>query len=187
MEHSIKHTDKIGSILWLLIAAAVFVAAEDLPTGTGETGVGFYPQVIAVLIAVFAIGQLGRSIYENAVNEHTITGGQIKRVGTATALVMAYVFLLPWLGFVTATASFLVVSMIYSGARSPARITGVAIGLSILLYYVFAVFLRISLPQNPFVPVEGLLPGMVGRVLLDAAFVLSQEVVVIAPTYGVIL
>jgi putative tricarboxylic transport membrane protein len=160
MEISINHTDKIGSILWLLLAGGVFVAAEDLPTGTGETGAGFYPQVIAVLIAGFALIQLGRSVYDDAVHEHTIRSEQVKRVGIVVVLVTAYVFLLPWLGFVTATVVFLIAGMGYSGARSPLRIGAISFGLTLLLYYIFAVLLRIPLPESPFIPVEGMLPGL---------------------------
>lgn len=160
MELAVKHTDKVGSVLWLLLAAGIFVASGELPAGTGETGPEFYPRVIAVLIALFALLQLGRSLYEEGASAHTVTGQEVKTVGTVAVLVTLYVLSLPWLGFVTGTVVFLVVGMLYSGARSAPRIGGVAVLVSVVLYYMFAVFLRIPLPESPFVPVEGLLPGL---------------------------
>lgn len=156
-----KHTDKIGSILWLLLAVGVFIVSEDLPAGTGETGPAFYPRVVAVLIAVFALLQLARSVYESDVTVREIRGAQVKTVGIVALLVIIYVLSLPWLGFVTATTTFLIVGMVYSGARSVVRVGATAVGLSLLLYYLFGVFLRVPLPESPFVPVEALLPGLV--------------------------
>jgi putative tricarboxylic transport membrane protein len=161
MAIEVKHTDKIGSILWLLLAVGVFVVSEDLPAGTGETGPAFYPRVIAVLIAMFALLQFGRSTYEDGRNVRKIRGTQVKTVGIVALLVIAYVLSLPWLGFVTATITFLIVGMVYSGARSVVRVGATAVGLSLLLYYLFGVFLRVPLPESPFVPVEALLPGLV--------------------------
>lgn len=167
MKVEVSHTDKIGSILWLLLAVGVFIVSSDLPTGTGETGAAFYPRVLATLIAAFACLQLGKSVYDNEVKGHEITATQVKRVGVIAALVTGYVLLLPWLGFVTGTVSFLVIGMVYSGARSPIRIAGVAVGLSLVLYYVFAIFLRIPLPENLFIPVEGLLPSLMQGVFVN--------------------
>lgn len=165
MTVEVTHTDKIGSILWLLLAVGVFIASADLPTGTGETGAAFYPRVLATLIAAFACLQLVKSVYADEVNQHEITATQVKHVGVIAVLITGYVLSLPWLGFVTGTFSFLVIGMSYSGVRSAIRIAGVAIGISLVLYYVFAVLLRIPLPESPFIPIEGLLPGFISSVL----------------------
>lgn len=158
----LRRTDTIGAILWLALAAAVFVVSAGFPAGPDETTPAFYPRVIAGLIALFALAQLGRSLSADTTRSHEVTAGATKRVLGALVLVVAYVFLLPWLGFLVATAGFLVVGMRYSGARSPLRIGGVAVGLTLMLYYTFAVFLRIPLPENPFYSVAGLLPGLMG-------------------------
>lgn len=160
MAIELRHTDKIGSVLWLLLAAGIFVVSADFPTGDGETGAAFYPRVIAVLIVVFALMQLARSLYDAEVHSHEIRAGPTKQVAGAALLVVVYVFLLPWLGFITATVAFMGVTMVYSGARSPMPIIGISIGMAVLLYYVFAVFLLIPLPESPFVPIESLLPGV---------------------------
>ncbi|MEM4781048.1 MAG: tripartite tricarboxylate transporter TctB family protein [Halalkalicoccus sp.] len=156
----LNRTDEIGSILWLLLAAAVFIVSGRLPAGTGETGPAFYPRIIALLIAVFALLQLGRSVYDDTTKAHVVHADQAKTVGIVSVFVIIYVLSLPWAGFVTATTLFLIVGMAYSGARSAVRIGGVAIGMSLLLYYLFAVLLRVPLPESPFVPVESLLPGL---------------------------
>lgn len=161
MKVEIRHTDTVGSILWLALAVGVFLVSEDLPVGTGETGPAFYPRVIAVLIGTFALLQLGRSVYESDATAHTIRSDRVTTVGVVTVLVTGYVLSLPWLGFIIATTTFLLVCMVYSGARSLLRIGTSAIGVSLLLYYLFVVFLRVPLPDSPFVPVRTILPGLI--------------------------
>ncbi len=161
MNLSINHTDKIGSIAWILLAGAVFITSADLPTGSAETGAGFYPRVVAILIAFFAVLQLGRSIYEGDSKDHEISFDTTKTVVIITTLITVYVLSLPWLGFITGTIIFLSVSMIFSGARSITRVAIASVGLPLLLYYVFTVLLRIPLPESPYLPVEGILPGVI--------------------------
>lgn len=161
MKAEIRHTDTVGSILWLALAVGVFLVSEDLPVGRGETGPAFYPRVIAVLIGGFALLQLGRSIYESESTAHTIRSDRVTTVGAVAVLVAVYVLSLPWLGFVIATTAFLVVCMVFSGARSFLRISTSAIGVSLLLYYLFVVLLRVPLPESPFVPVRTILPGLI--------------------------
>lgn len=170
MAVTLPRTDTIGSIVWLLLAAGIFVVSADLPTGTGETGAAFYPRVIAVLIAGFASLQLVRSVYDEGFQTRTLSREQARRVLAVIALVTVYVLSLPWFGFVTGTILFLVAGMLYSGARSPIRIGVAAVGLALVLYYVFAVFLRIPLPESPFVPVEDALPGLIRLGLTAGVF-----------------
>lgn len=157
----IAHTDKIGSILLLALAAGIFVVTAEFPRGPAETGPAFYPRMIAVLIAFFALVQLARSFQSGDVRSHEIDRAVTIRVTIAALLVVAYVLLLPWLGFVTGTVAFLLVAMWYSGVRSYPRMVLVSVGLTVLLYYTFVVFLRVPLPVSPLYPVSEHLPGLV--------------------------
>lgn len=161
MRITLSHTDEIGSVLLLLLAAGVFVVTGDFPQGPGETGPAYYPRMIAVLIALFALLQLGRSLAKGRVRSHEISRAVAMRVTVPFVLVVAYVLLMPWLGFLASTTLFLVVAMRYSGVESLLRSGGVAIGFTLLLYYAFVVFLRIPLPESPLYPVARHLPGVV--------------------------
>lgn len=162
----VSHTDEIGSVLLLLLAAGIFVVTGDFPQGPGETGPDYYPRMIAVLIAFFALVQLGRSRYEDAARSHEIELPIAKRVIATLALIVVYVLLMPWLGFVTSTALFLVVAMRYSGVRSHLQMLAVAVGLTLILYYTFVVLLRIPLPESPLYPVSRYLPSLVAGVVV---------------------
>jgi hypothetical protein len=158
---NLSHTDKIGSILLLAVAVGIFVVTADFPTGPAETGPAFYPRMIAVLIAFFALVQLGRSLRGEGVRSYELDRDVAIRVAAAFLLVVAYVLLLPWLGFVTGTVVFLIAAMRYSGVTSYGRMVLVSVGLTLVLYYTFVVFLRVPLPVSPIYPVSEYLPGLV--------------------------
>lgn len=157
----LRHTDKIGAALLVALAVGIFAVTADFPTGPHETGPAYYPRVIAVLIAFFALVLLGRSVYRDGVRAHRIERDVTIRVVATLGLVVAYVLSLPWLGFVPGTIAFLVVAMRYSGVRSSVRIGLAAVGLTLLLYYTFVILLRIPLPRSYLFPVRELLPGAI--------------------------
>jgi len=161
MRIEISHADEIGSVLLLGLAVGIFLVTADFPRGPAETGPAYYPRMIAVLIAFFALVQLGRSVRRDGFRSHTIEREVTTRVIGATLLIVAYVLLLPWLGFVTGTVLFLLVAMRYSGVESYSRMLLVSTGLTLLLYYTFAVLLRIPLPVSPIYPISRHLPSLV--------------------------
>lgn len=165
------HTDKVGSVIWLLLAVCVYAVSADFPAGPGETGPAFYPRIVATLIAVFALVLLGRSVYREQPRAHEVTAASTKRVLGIVALIVGYVLALPWFGFLIATIAFLVAAMWYSGIDSYLRMGGVAIGLTLVLYYTFVVFLRVPLPESYFYPIAPLLPGLVTWPTTSAQFV----------------
>lgn len=165
MAITIKHTEKIGAGLLLLLSAGIFAVTADFPSGPGETGAAFFPRILAVLIGAFALLQLIRSGYRDKRREHDVSPDAVKRVSGAFLLVVGYALALPWVGFVTGTIAFLTVAMRYSGVESIPRMIGVSTGITLLLYYVFAVFLRVPLPESPLVPVARYLPSTTVGVL----------------------
>ncbi len=160
MGSTVSHTDKIASALLLALAVVVFVVSADFPEGPGQTSPAFFPRVIAALIALFALGQFGKSVAEDSVRSHEITWPVARRVLVVAALVVAYVATMPHLGFVLGTVVFLVVTMRYSGVRQYRRSVPLSIAVTLVLYYVFFEFLRVPLPRSRYLPVEELLPPL---------------------------
>lgn len=157
-----RHTDKISSVLLLMVAAGVFVVSSDFPRGPSITGPAFFPRIVAMLIATFALAQLGKTLYVSNVRSHEITREITFRVLAALGLVIVYVLALPWFGFVAGTIIFLVVAMWYSGVESLLQAAIVAVGITLALYYTFIVFLHIPLPEGVFLPIRSFLPGVLG-------------------------
>lgn len=160
MAFELRHTDEIATVLLLLLTAVVFYVTADFPAGPGETSPAFFPRVVVSLIAFFALVQLGRSLSRGTVRSHEIRWSQAKPALIITALIVAYVVTMPVLGFVLGTVLFLLVGMHYSGVERVRHSVPISITVSIVLYYLFWEFLRVPLPRNEYVEIEGWLPTL---------------------------
>lgn len=160
MAVTLKHSEKIGSILFLTLSAVVYYFSGTFPNAPTETGPGSYPRVIAILIAAFALIQFGRSVYVGETTVHRIRAPVVKRVGLITTLILAYVLLMPYLGFLLGTAIFLAIAIRYSGGENILQLTAISITVPIVLHYAFGVFLRVRLPENVLIPISRLLPPL---------------------------
>ncbi len=158
MSFEIRHTNKIASGLLLLLTAVVFYLSADFPTGVGETSPAFFPRVIVALITVFAIAQVIKSIRLDNEQTYEITRNHVVTVGIAAGLVVVYVIVMPYLGFLVGTILFLIVSMHFSGVERIRESVPIAFGLALALQYIFVGFLRVPLPDNAIVPIGRMLP-----------------------------
>lgn len=160
MGFELRRTDEIATALLILLTVAVFYVTADFPEGPGETSPAFFPRVIVSLITFFALVQLVRAIRRDTAISHEITWTETKPVLVITALVVAYVVTMPYLGFVLGTFLFLLVAMHYSGVERVRLSIPISALLSLVLYYVFWEFLRVRLPRNQYVDIEGWLPSL---------------------------
>jgi hypothetical protein len=73
-----------------------------------------------------------------------VTGGA--KVLISTALIVAYVLAVPWLGFFTATFVYLIAHMTMLGIRPLWKPPAVTVGVLAVLYALFEFLLRVDLP-----------------------------------------
>ncbi|WP_132058862.1 tripartite tricarboxylate transporter TctB family protein [Halorussus amylolyticus] len=160
MTIEIRHTDKVGAALLVALAAGVFVASRDFPSGFGGSpGAAFFPRVVAATIGTLAVVLFVRSVASRDPRTHRISTDDAVRFAVPVALLAAYVAAMSVLGFVLATVAFLVGLMRYSGVERYARSIPLALGVAIALHYVFREFLHVPLPSGS-VPVSELLPAL---------------------------
>lgn len=156
----ISHTDKLASGLVFVLTAAVFYLTMDFPAGYGATGPAFFPRMIVGLMSVFALAQLVKAFRSDEARSQEVSWHTVKTVGIALAIIVAYVLLMPYLGFLAGTVAFLLASMWFSGVREPQKAVPVSIAVSIALFYIFVQFLRVPLPESAILPISRLLPTM---------------------------
>lgn len=164
MTLNIRYTDEIGGAILLFFVAVMYLYTEGFPGGFGATSPAFFPRVIGGLIAFFAIVQIVRGIRSETVQTREIERSVLVTVAAAAGLIFGYVVLLPFLGFLIGTIAFLIVSMHFSGVERARRSVPVALVVTLVLFYIFDRFLRVPLPENPFVPISRLLPYLYGGV-----------------------
>jgi hypothetical protein len=160
MTYTIRHTEKVTSALLVLLAIFVFVETADYPTGpSAEPGPAFFPRIIAALLAGLGVVLFVNNVRDGGGRTFELSRPVTKRVLVATAFPIVYMFVMSVLGFLVSTVLFLATFMYYSGARSYPAIAGSSVGVTLLLYYVFAAAFRVALPEG-IVPVSRLLPDL---------------------------
>ena len=146
-----KAGDIAAALLLLIFAAAMFVLTLGFPAPAqpNDPGTAAFPRMIAVALAVLALAQLLRPKETGALPR----GGAALRVGGVLALLVAYAALFEALGFVAATALFLLGALLLAGIKRVAYLILVPVGVSVVLFYLFYELLEVSLPR-------GLLEGL---------------------------
>jgi putative tricarboxylic transport membrane protein len=159
---TIRHSDKIGCILLIVLSIVVIFFSQGLPEGRtpGDPGPGFYPQLIAAAIALLATVQLGKQIRAGVEVTHEVSLETAKQVTFVIGFFAAYVLLLPVFGFLLSSFVFLVVLFRYSGETNPAILLGVSLALPLALFYIFVGIFNVPLPENALVPISRLLPPL---------------------------
>lgn len=161
MSLQIRHTDKVAAVLLVGLAVGVFVASRDFPSGFGDSpGAAFFPRLIASVVALLAGVLFVRSVASSDIRTYDVSATDARRFAVPVSFLVAYVALMPILGFVLDTVAFLVALTRYSGVRSLRRSVALAVGLGIALHYVFGEFLHIPLPEGSLVSVARWLPSL---------------------------
>jgi putative tricarboxylic transport membrane protein len=111
---------------------------------------GFFPFYISLFI-------IGGSIY-NLLQATTLGGikngpfsswEQLRRVMSVVAPSTAYVALVPFLGIYVSSMLLIAVFMMWLGSYSPWKALPVAIGVPVVVYFVFERYFQIPLPKGP--------------------------------------
>ena len=146
----------------LLFSALVFVVSLFLfwVTGSftgqesyGKLGPAFWPQIILVILAVMSgivsIGTIKKLSREKGWGESLMTMDRGKvRFFSAIGLIVAYIFLLRIMGFITMTPLFMIGFMILLGEKSKGWMIGVSIGLTATIIILFTKAMYVPLPRG---------------------------------------
>ncbi|WP_227378820.1 tripartite tricarboxylate transporter TctB family protein [Haladaptatus halobius] len=142
------------SVVFILFSLVVIYTASKFPK-RGLLGPGFFPILISAGIIVFATAD----ILSGTKTELEMTGLDFKLPAVVLILLVAYVLLMPILGFLVGSILFLFVLFHYSNIRSKPILITLSIGVPILLFYVFGRIFLVRLPEG-IIPISRLLPQL---------------------------
>jgi hypothetical protein len=120
-------------------------------------GPGFYPGIVLVVTALFAVGLVVADVVTHRRRHATeptpsAAPANYRLVALAFGVFAAYVLALPWLGFRLSTFLFLVamppVFERPAGARAWALIVFLALVATAIVYFVFERYLHVLLPRG---------------------------------------
>lgn len=130
-------------LLGVGVIAFVQLGALDATAEGSDPGAAGYPRLIAGAIIVLAV----LLALQEDNGEPPITVADALRVAATIGLIIGYVVLIDPLGYILATALFLVAAMLLMGIRSVIGLIVLPVGLSLVNFYVFSVAFGVPLPM----------------------------------------
>jgi putative tricarboxylic transport membrane protein len=153
----------IAAAVGLIVCGLVYgILSWNLPERSlpGTPGPSFFPLVVTAMLLVLSVALLVRALVSERAapapdeDAAALAVGERGLAAGALAVLLAYVVLLPTLGFVLATIPFFAVLMALFGERRPIPVVAGAVAMTAILYGLFRHGLGIFLPR-------GLLAGIV--------------------------
>jgi len=131
--------DLTCAALGLVVSVAYYVAAAALPESllADDVGADGLPRALAVLLAILSLVIGARALFAGAGEAGTSLRQHLRALGVAV-IAVAYLAVVPFLGFAASIALLLLASMVYYGApRRPTTVLQAAAGAAVL-WVVFA-------------------------------------------------
>jgi putative tricarboxylic transport membrane protein len=136
------------SVAYYWMAAAI--PSSQLADAIGPQGL---PKAYAILLAVFSLIVIGRSLVrrrdgrtKSAATKPT-ERSPLWRVAGMLGIGIAYILVVPWLGYVLSIAGLLLATTYYQGGRVNRQVALVAVSGAVFFWFLFVVLMGI--PQPP--------------------------------------
>ncbi|MCZ6509422.1 MAG: tripartite tricarboxylate transporter TctB family protein [Alphaproteobacteria bacterium] len=140
--------------LVLLVACGFFLNDLLATEGTGAyVKTTTLPTALVVVLALLALILLGGSLLRPAARPaDALAGAELRtgliRVGTMIAWTTAFIFALPWFGYLASSAVFLVGANVLYGNRRPVSVIAIAVIVPVALLLFFEKFMIVLLPSS---------------------------------------
>lgn len=141
----------VGVALSLLGGWIYFYAERYTGRGINSYGPNFFPQLLAIMLVVSSLGLLIKTGLDrperwlSSINKN----GFIK-VCVTLVLGISYVIAMNYLGFPLSTFLFLYITMMFLGHIGWQRRAIVSLGVTVAVYSIFHLFLKIPVPHGIF-------------------------------------
>ncbi|WP_332447808.1 tripartite tricarboxylate transporter TctB family protein [Sphaerochaeta sp.] len=153
-----RNADITAGIAFFAFAGLLFIGSGFMPTRNGgipALNTGFYPRILAVLLAILSVLMVVEAIRKQKTEEQVETWWNTKSAFfmffITLLLLVAYPPIMKTFGF--ATASFLFITILTwllseKGNRKPVWIIGISLGITAIVYVIFKMILAIPFPQG---------------------------------------
>ena len=143
---------KRAAVAWLffvLIALLAFYEALKLPFGRASApGAGFFPAVLAVLLALVALGGLIAALRAGGRQEGEDSRLVWKKIILTVTALLAFAFIFEYVGYLVATFLFVAFLLRIVERKSWAQAGAVALSASLVSYFIFGLLLGAPLPAG---------------------------------------
>jgi hypothetical protein len=153
-----KKWNIVTAILLVLMIGGIFYSTKDYPKLIeGALGPGEWPRLIAILLAIFTVLLLGNTFISKPDNTGErekdpiqFNSGGVKRVFTISGTLILFVLILQILGFLISSFVFIILVMLVMGERRVKWLLGTGFGITLGIWVVFELLLKLMLPRSVF-------------------------------------
>jgi hypothetical protein len=152
-EFVLKRVNIIFGLIGIALCAYIFGVTASFPEDNiMKIGPGFFPRLLAAGLGIFSLiliiqNILGKS-QEQVESAFSIKDPGIRRSIVALTATILYGVIMGYLGFVITSIFYLVFMMYLMKMRKGLLMTGVASAVTLVVYTVFSVLLKIALPEG---------------------------------------
>lgn len=135
------------NLLFVAFGAFCVFAALGFPSGDAAVcPIAAASAIIIFALADIAAGLIGARAVAGESSSTARGGGALfAKLAAASA---AYVAVMPWLGFIVSTSIFCAASLRIFGYKNMLRSLGFGCAFALVLYFVFAVAMKVALPAG---------------------------------------
>ena len=143
--------DIIISIVLLGFLATLAMQLPEVPDVSRN-----YPTLLIVIAAIMSAGLLLKSVlrYKHDEVVETNVVGQRKIILPFCLMIIAYLILMGYLGYIISTVIFIIAALCYLRMKNKLVIIILALAMTIIIYYVFSKYLIVVLPMGKLINIS---------------------------------
>lgn len=145
-DHLERTGNIVAAVLLLIVGVLVFAQTGDLDVSgaSSDPGAAGYPRLVAGSLIVLAV----LLAFQRGADAPLPTRFDGLRVASIVILLVIYAFALEAIGYIAATALFLLAAMILMGIRRLLPLLLLPLVTSVSLFYIFYTIFGVSLPRE---------------------------------------
>lgn len=135
--------DIIISIVLLGFLASLAVQLPQIPDVSRT-----YPTILIVVAIIMTVGLLLKSVLRYKHDEMVETNviSQLKIILPFCLMIIAYLILMGYLGYIISTVVFMIAALCYLRMKNKIAVIVLALAMTVIIYYVFTNYLIVVLP-----------------------------------------
>lgn len=146
----LKKENYIFALLMILLGVgAIYYSKDFVNNMPGDAGPSFYPIIVSVITIILAIILMFNTFREQIKekDQSNFSKQGFMKVGIFVTFFFIYFYVITRIGFIISTIIFMSLFMLILGLRDWKKYILIPIGTTIVMYYIFSVFLKIRLPE----------------------------------------
>ncbi|MDQ8193308.1 tripartite tricarboxylate transporter TctB family protein [Coraliomargarita sp. SDUM461004] len=140
----------LAPALWLSCAAFAMFTSLQFPSAKGDgLGPGMLPLILALLLGGLALVDfLATRKKENSNSDSAEDQQHTGATWLLVGILILYIWLLPWLGFISSSALLSMASLRIFGYYNYVRSAAISLSLAFILYILFSLIMNVALPTG---------------------------------------